>query len=143
MRRIAINRNAHQRDARKIELERQAERGGFRSRGMPRNGQPRIQQALSVRLANDGDREIIEQLAQLDSGAVPSGPLLFGTVDLSPAAVLSLGDGTVVADPFTPTLELLQLMRIRARQLEPGRGPVRRAALAPPLRIRRTTGRRA
>ena len=63
-------------------------------------------------------------------------------VDLIPAAVLSLGDGTVVADPFTPTLELLQLMRIRARQLKLSRGPVRRSAMAPPLRIRRTAGRR-
>ena len=32
-------------------------------------------------------------------------------------AALSLRDGRVVADPFTPTAELVELMRLRARQI--------------------------
>ena len=66
-----LNRNANKTGAR--QLERQGERGGLGSPEMPAIGQPRSQQALSVRLANDGDREIIEELAQLDSGLCRAG----------------------------------------------------------------------
>lgn len=133
--------NLYRADAQRLELERHAAAGRPAARG----GKPRparIQEALSVRLADEGDRTTVEQLAELDSATVPCGRLLIGMVGHTPAAALSLVDGRVVANPFTPTRELIALMRLRARQLEVRRGPVRRTALAPLLLVRRTSGRR-
>jgi hypothetical protein len=43
--------------------------------------------------------------------------VLLGEVMHRTVAALSLSDGRVVADPFTPTAELIELMRLRARQI--------------------------
>lgn len=128
-------------DAQRRELERRATVGRSTARG-GKQRPAQIQDALSVRLAGAGDRTTVEQLAALDSSSVPSGRLLIGMVGDTPAAVLSLVDGRVVANPFTPTRELIALLRLRARQLEVRPGPIRRTALAPLLLMRRTTGGR-
>ena len=45
-------------------------------------------------------------------------------------AALSLADGRVIADPFTSTGELVELLRLRARQMDFGDGgPGRRHAI--------------
>lgn len=93
---------------------------------------------LSVRRARESDGEALTRLAQLDCAAVPSGRVLIGAVGSRPAAALSLDDGAVVADPFTPTAELVQLLKIRARQLEQPRGHVRRVVYGPLVSLRRT-----
>ncbi len=43
--------------------------------------------------------------------------MLLGVVMQRPIAALSLRDGSVIADPFSPTAELVELLRLRARQL--------------------------
>jgi hypothetical protein len=57
------------------------------------------------------------RVAALDSSALPHGDLIGAEVDGSLVAVLGLERGEVVADPFTRTAELLQLLRVRAAQL--------------------------
>jgi len=56
-------------------------------------------------------------LATLDSATVPPAPLLVGEVQGSLAAALSLATGEVIADPFRRTAALVELLRLRARQL--------------------------
>ena len=74
--------------------------------------------SLTVRLATSADRPALERLAALDGAETPpSGPVLIGSMMARPVAALSLSDGHVVADPFAPTFELVELLRLRARQL--------------------------
>jgi hypothetical protein len=45
-------------------------------------------------------------------------PVLLAEVDGQLRAALALTDGTVVADPFHPTADVIDLLRARARQLD-------------------------
>jgi len=74
--------------------------------------------SLTVRLATSADQPALERLAALDGAEQPpAGPVLIGSMMARPVAALSLSDGHVVADPFAPTCELVELLRLRARQL--------------------------
>ena len=73
--------------------------------------------SLTVRLATSADRPALERLAALDGAEPPAAPVLIGSMMAQPVAALSLADGNVVADPFAPTCELVELLRLRARQL--------------------------
>ena len=74
--------------------------------------------SLTVRLATSADRAALERLAALDGAEeAPAGPVLIGSMMARPVAALSLANGRVVADPFTPTCELVELLRLRARQI--------------------------
>jgi hypothetical protein len=70
-----------------------------------------------IRLSTAGDRLAIERLAALDSAAAPAGATLIGELNQRPVVALSLRDGSAVADPFVATRELLELVRMRAGQL--------------------------
>lgn len=74
-------------------------------------------QAVTVRVASGDDDAALARLAQLDCAEPPRAPVLLAEVAGEPAVALSLADGAVVADPFTPTTELIALLRLRARQL--------------------------
>ena len=74
-------------------------------------------EALTMRLATSADKQALERLAELEQTAAPAEPVLLGVLMQRPVAALSLADGRVVADPFTHTLELVELMKVRARQL--------------------------
>jgi len=74
-------------------------------------------EALTMRLATSADRLALERLAELEQTRAPAEPVLLGVVMQRPVAALSLADGHIVADPFTHTCELIELMRMRARQL--------------------------
>jgi hypothetical protein len=94
-------------------------------RSRPRRGRERapwdssrLWQALTVRLATGADRAAIARLAELEQAAPPAEPVLLGVVMERPVAALSLSDGRVLADPFTPSADLVELMRLRARQLD-------------------------
>ncbi len=87
---------------------------------------------IAIRAATVDDVADVRRIATLDSAPVPAGDLLLGIVDGVPLAALSVDDpATVVADPFHPTVEVVELLRIRAGRL--------RAARTRQL----TTGRRA
>jgi hypothetical protein len=73
--------------------------------------------ALTVRVASRDDLRALWRLAELDSALVPPPPVLIAEAADGPVAALSLADGSVIADPFTPTVHLVELLRLRARQL--------------------------
>ena len=70
---------------------------------------------ITIRPAYADDERALARLAVLDSAdAVPTRPLLLAEVDGELRAALSLSDGAVVADPFSPTLDLIELLRTHA-----------------------------
>jgi hypothetical protein len=95
-----------------------ARRGWFRRRREPAPwDESQLWQGLTVRLATSADEPALSRLAELDETAAPAAPVLLGVVMQRPVAALSLCDGSVIADPFTPTRDLVELMTLRARQL--------------------------
>jgi hypothetical protein len=74
-------------------------------------------QGLTLRLATSADRSALARLAELEQTSSPADPVLLGEVMQRPVAAMSLKDGRVIADPFIPTAELVELMRLRARQI--------------------------
>jgi len=77
---------------------------------------------IVIRQALDEDVRTLIGLAALDSRANLTGPALIAEIDGVPRAALDLGDGSVAADPFAPTAELVELLRLRARGLEAAQG---------------------
>ena len=82
---------------------------------------------VSVRRAIAGDAAAIARVAALDSARVPEEPVLLAEVDEIVVAAVSLADGHVVADPFQRTADIVELLRLRAAQLD-GRGSLPAAA---------------
>jgi hypothetical protein len=73
---------------------------------------------VTLRFAFPDDAEALARLAVLDSSEPPAMPVLLGEVGGQLRAALSLADGAVVADPFHPTVTLIELLRARASQLQ-------------------------
>jgi hypothetical protein len=71
---------------------------------------------ITIRPAYFDDQFALMQLAALDSAdGVPAYPILLAEVDGELRVALSLSDGSVIADPFHPTTEILELLRTRAK----------------------------
>lgn len=72
---------------------------------------------IVIRQSAAEDVRVLAGLAALDSRPALAGPALIAEVDGVPRAALDLGDGSVAADPFARTAELVELLRVRARGL--------------------------
>ncbi len=72
---------------------------------------------LTIRSATPADGRTLARLAALDSAAVPFGPTLVAEIDGQPRAALSVRDGSVIADPFARTAEVVSLLRMHAAAL--------------------------
>jgi hypothetical protein len=84
---------------------------------------------ITIRRAYADDELALVRLAALDSAdGVPAGPLLLAEVDGELKVALSLRDGSAIADPFTRTVDLLELLQTRA-SAEGKATPRRRARL--------------
>jgi hypothetical protein len=85
--------------------------------------------ALTIRFAFPDDALALARLAMIDSHEEPPpGPLLLAESGGELRAALSLRDNSVIADPFHPTVALVELLRARAEQLRSAsreRGPGR------------------
>ena len=91
--------------------------------------------------ATPADQPSLERLAELDSSTPPAQPVLLAEVDGVLLGALGLTDGSVIADPFRHTADLVALLRARARQLD-GNGPSsRRVRLRSWSRARRLAWR--
>lgn len=75
--------------------------------------------AITVRRADPRDAAVLHSLAQLDSAAPLAEPVLIAETGGAAVAALSLADGAAVADPFHPTADLVELLRLHAAQLAP------------------------
>jgi hypothetical protein len=76
--------------------------------------------------ATDADERIVRKLAHLDSAATPAGPVVIALVDGRPVAAASLTDGAVVADPFEPTADIVELLQARVAASAPVAARTRR-----------------
>lgn len=71
---------------------------------------------ITIREAVPADGAAVEQLATLAGRRAPSSHLLVGEADGEVVAVVG-ADGTVIADPFRVTVDIVELLRVRAGQL--------------------------
>lgn len=72
---------------------------------------------ITIRVAGEHDYARLWRLAALDSADVPAGPLLLALVDGHARAAVSVADGSAIADPFHPSAEIVDLLRVRAAGL--------------------------
>jgi hypothetical protein len=70
---------------------------------------------ITIRMAYADDETALMRLAALDSSVVPRKPVLLAEVDGELRAALSLQTGSVIADPFHLTTDLVALLRTRAK----------------------------
>ena len=90
---------------------------------------------ITIRASREDDRAAIRRLAALDSQASPVGDSLLAFAGTQLRAALPLNGGAPLADPFHPTAEIVDLLGVRARQMEPAhRGRLMRGRRA--LRLR-------
>ena len=75
---------------------------------------------ITVRYSVASDLSELARLAALDSASPPRGPALIAEADSRMLAALPLGSGRPIADPFVPTAEILELLRLRADQVQAG-----------------------
>jgi hypothetical protein len=115
------------------ELRRTAERTRLTSRAIAEqsadaSARPSIatERTVTLRFAAAADQSRLARLAALDSATPPAPPVLVAEVDGEALAALGLSDGTIVANPFHPTADLIGLLRARADQLGQKR-PMRRS----------------
>ena len=98
-----------------------------RRQGEP--GQPvAVERSVTLRFGSPADEKPLARLAALDSSKPPAQPVLLAEVDGQLHAALGLSDGTVVADPFHPTADLIDL---HTRTSPPARGQQPNEAFRP------------
>jgi hypothetical protein len=85
---------------------------------------------ITIRLATSADRCALLDLADLDSAAPPRWPVLVAEQDGRLLAARSLEDGASVADPFTRTTHLCELLATHAGGLTLSSGEERRFSVA-------------
>lgn len=76
-----------------------------------------IDEKIVIRPATASDRDAIVRLAQRDTRPAPEGQLLVAEVDGEIRAAVSMEGGSLIADPFHPTADLLALLEARSGQL--------------------------
>src|SRR5688572_19217965 len=70
---------------------------------------------IRIRAARAEDIASVARVASRDTRPLPTQPLLVAEVGSDVRAAISLADGSVIADPFHRTAELVEMLRIRAR----------------------------
>jgi hypothetical protein len=78
---------------------------------------PHTNEAVLMRRATVEDTARIRTLALLDDKRMPAGPFLVAELGGEIVAARSLASGTVVADPFRLTSDIVAMLRLRAAQV--------------------------
>jgi len=86
---------------------------------------------VTVRRFAERDIDAVRLLAALDSKRMPVGAVLVAERGGEVVAALELETSSVLADPFKPTADLVELLKLSARQLQ--------AEKATPIRWTRLT----
>jgi hypothetical protein len=85
---------------------------------------------LTIRRADSSDTGALVRLAALDSASPPTGEALLAEVGGELWAAVELDSGTAIADPFRPSGEIVDLLRLQVsldgRLDRPGRGALAR-----------------
>jgi hypothetical protein len=74
---------------------------------------------MVLRADRPTDESTLRRLAALDSKRPLRNRSLVAEVDGRAVAAIDLQDGRVVADPFVPTSEVVELLRVRADRMQP------------------------
>jgi hypothetical protein len=69
---------------------------------------------LTIRRATAADEFSVRRLSALDSSSPPTGEVLLAEMGDELWAALSVDTGAAVADPFRPSRDLVDLLRLRA-----------------------------
>jgi hypothetical protein len=77
----------------------------------------RARPCVTIRLGVQADGRALERLAHLDSMPPLRGRCLVAEVDGEIRAAMTTGDARAIADPFFRSLELVELLALRAAQL--------------------------
>ena len=72
---------------------------------------------ITVRRFAERDIDTVRLLAALDSKRMPTGAVLVAERGGEVVAALELETSNVLADPFKPTADLVELLKLSARQL--------------------------
>jgi hypothetical protein len=75
---------------------------------------------LTIRRADAHDAGALVRLAALDSASPPTGESLVAEVDNELWAAVEVESGAAIADPFRPSGDLVDLLRLRASLLDGG-----------------------
>jgi hypothetical protein len=127
--------NPIQSEVRIRELHRQAEHhrlASHASNGKRPVTDGRASSTVVIRIARSEDRSAIDRLAQLDGHppledrTLEDRTLMVAEVEGEVRAALPLDGGEPIADPFRPTAELVEMLRLRAGHLD---GGLRRSGL--------------
>lgn len=78
---------------------------------------PKTDTTLTIRRLSDSDDADVARLVELDSGSGLQAPLLGAEVEGRLLAAVSVETGEVLADPFSRTAELRDMLELRALQL--------------------------
>jgi hypothetical protein len=74
--------------------------------------------SLTIRPAGPADEQIVARLSALDSQRAPNGDVLIAFRDDEPVAAIAIESGQVVADPFRPTVSVVELLRTTAARAD-------------------------
>jgi hypothetical protein len=87
---------------------------------------------LTIRRADSSDAGALVRLAALDSASPPTGEALLAEVGGELWAAVEVDSGAAIADPFRPSGELVDLLRLQA-SLGARAGRSERRSLSRPL----------
>ncbi len=82
---------------------------------------------LTIRTASEHDGLAIHRLAAIDSSSAPSGEVLLAEVGPELWAAVEIGSGAAIADPFRPSGDLVDLLRLRAERIRGSERSARRS----------------
>jgi hypothetical protein len=92
--------------------------GGYARRVSRRHFTGDPDAAVLIRPASPADEPAIARLSALDEHVLPGGERLIGELGGRIVAALDLRSGDVVADPFVPTTGIVELLGLRAAQVQ-------------------------
>jgi hypothetical protein len=75
-----------------------------------------MSEPITITHSTEADVPSVWRLAALDDRRPPHGPALLAYVDGELRAAVGLLDGQAVADPFHRTKDIVELLRLQARQ---------------------------
>ena len=73
---------------------------------------------ITIRQATSADAFALRRLAALDDAPALRGAVLMAEQAGDVRAALSLENGRAIANPFAPTAELVEMLRVQSRYIE-------------------------
>ena len=90
----------------------------LRKKAATGRGEQAVDLPVTMRICGPADERALRLLAELDSARPLEGTILAAETEKGPLAAICLETRRVVADPFSYTADLVDLLRARATQLE-------------------------